>query len=62
MKRGSQNLLDLLEREAASASEERKRQARIRGEEASTKLLLPMILQLMVVLVILIVPAFLNFF
>ena len=62
LKRGSQNLLDLLEREAASASEERKRQARIRGEEASTKLLLPMILQLMVVLVILIVPASLNFF
>lgn len=62
LKRGNQNLLELLEREAASASEERKRQARIRGEEASTKLLLPMIMQLTVVLIILIVPAFLNFF
>lgn len=61
LRKGNQNILELLEREAASAGEERKREARVRGEEASVKLLLPMIMQLMVVLVILMVPAFLRF-
>lgn len=62
LKKGNQGLLDLLERESASASEERKRLARIRGEEAATQLLLPMMLQLIVVLIFLMVPAFLSFF
>lgn len=61
LRKGNQNILELLEREAASAGEERKREARVRGEEASVKLLLPMMLQLIVVLVILMVPAFLSF-
>lgn len=61
LRKGNKNILELLEREAASAGEERKREARVRGEEASVKLLLPMIMQLMVVLVILMVPAFLSF-
>lgn len=61
LRKGNQNILELLEREAASAGEERKREARVRGEEASVKLLLPMIMQLMVVLVILMVPALLSF-
>lgn len=61
LRKGNQTILELLEREAASAGEERKREARVRGEEASVKLLLPMIMQLMVVLVILMVPAFLSF-
>lgn len=61
LRKGNQNILELLEREAASAGEERKREARVGGEEASVKLLLPMIMQLMVVLVILMVPAFLSF-
>lgn len=51
LRKGNQNILELLEREAASAGEERKREARVRGEEASVKLLLPMIMQLMVVLI-----------
>ena len=62
LKKGNQSILELLEREAVSAGEDRLRRARIQGEEASTKLLLPMILQLIVVLIILMVPAFLNFF
>jgi len=61
LRKGNQNILELLEREAASAGEERKREARVRGEEASVKLLLPMIMQLMVVLVILMIPACLSF-
>ena len=62
LKKGNQSILELLEREAVSAGEERLRRARIQGEEASAKLLLPMILQLLVVFIILMVPAFINFF
>ena len=38
LRKGNQNILELLEREAASAGEERKREARVRGEAASGKL------------------------
>ena len=61
LKKGNQNLLELLEREEAAAEDERKRSAKVRGEEASTKLLLPMVLQLIVVLMILMIPAFFSF-
>lgn len=50
-----------MEREEAVAEDERKRSAKVRGEEASTKLLLPMVLQLIVVLMILMIPAFFSF-
>lgn len=62
LKKGNQNLLELLEREEAVAENERKRSAKVRGEEASTKLLLPMMLQLIVVLMVLMIPAFFSFF
>lgn len=62
LKKGNKNLLELLEREEAVAEDERKRSAKVRGEEASTKLLFPMVLQLIVVLMILIIPAFFSFF
>lgn len=61
LRKGNQSILELLEREAVSAGDERRRRAKVRGDEASTKLLLPMILQLIVVLIILMVPAFLSF-
>lgn len=61
LKKGNKNLLELLEREEAVAEDERKRSAKVRGEEASTKLLLPMVLQLIVVLMILMIPAFFSF-
>lgn len=61
LKKGNQNLLELLEREEAVSEDERKRSAKVRGEEASTKLLLPMVLQLIVVLMILMIPAFFSF-
>ena len=51
-----------LEREAESAFEERKRNARVQGEEAATKLLIPMALMLLIVLVLLIVPACMSFY
>ena len=62
LKKGSSELLKVLKEEADQAFEERKRQARILGEEAGTKLLFPMLLMLLVVLVILVVPAFLGIY
>lgn len=62
LKKGSQGVLLLLEREAAAAMEERKRKAKIQGDQASTKLLAPMFIQLAIVLALLMVPAFLSFY
>ncbi len=61
LKKGSSDLLRLLEEEVRDAFEERKSLARRLGEEAGTKLLLPMGLMLLIVMVIVIVPAFLSF-
>lgn len=61
LKKGSKGIIELLEREAQTAFQERKRRARIMGDKAGTKLILPMIMMLAVVLVILIVPAYLSF-
>ena len=61
LRKGSRELTGILEREAAEAFEERKKQARILGEQAGTKLMFPMLLMLGVVLVILMVPAYLSF-
>ena len=61
LRKGSRELNCILEREASEAFEERKKQARILGEQAGTKLMFPMLLMLGVVLVILMVPAYLSF-
>ena len=58
LKKGSKGLLELFSREAAEANELRKNHIRKKGEEAGTKLLIPMIMMLGVVLVIVMVPAF----
>lgn len=59
---GTKNLFEILKEEASSAFVERKNTAKKIGEEAGTKLLLPMSLMLIVVLVIVIVPAlFMSF-
>lgn len=60
--KGGSEMAAILGREAEEAYEERKKRARILGEEAGTKLLLPMLLMLVIVMVILMVPAFLAFF
>ena len=44
-----------------NAFEQRKNLARRQGEQASTKLLLPLLLMLMIVMVMVSVPAFLAF-
>ncbi|MCR5666694.1 MAG: type II secretion system F family protein [Eubacterium sp.] len=56
MKKGSRKLRELLDGEAILALEEQKALARKRGEEVSTKLLLPMMLLLAIVMVILMFP------
>lgn len=61
LRKGSMGLTKLLEREVAEAFELRKNHARKAGEEAGTKLLLPMVFMLCIVMVIVLVPAFLSF-
>lgn len=61
LQKGSQGLTEVLRKEAEDAMDGRRQLARKLGEEAGTKLLLPMILMLMVVLVILMVPAVMAF-
>ena len=60
LKKGSKGLTELLKMESMQAFENRKAIARKRGEEASTKLLLPMFGMLAVVMIMVIVPAFLS--
>ena len=60
-KNGSRNLRERLRLEMAEAFEERKHQARRLGEEAGTKLLVPLFLLLAVVMVMIAVPAWLAF-
>nr|MCR5777025.1 secretion protein F [Lachnospiraceae bacterium] len=61
LKKGSSALLSIMEYEARDAFEDRKAEARKLGEEAGTKLLLPMGMMLMVVMIIVIVPSVLSF-
>ena len=61
VKKGNRGLGETLKQEAAYAMSEKKNGARRLGEEASTKLLLPMGLMLVVVLVIIMVPAMFSF-
>lgn len=57
LRKGSQGLTALLQGEVREAMEQRREQAACMGEEASTKLLLPMILMLVVVMILILVPA-----
>ena len=58
---GSKGLCALLEKEAQSALEERRVFARTLGEEAATKMLLPLVMMLGIVIAIIMVPAMLSF-
>ena len=53
-------MADELADEARTAYQEQKRTVQERGEQAQTKLLLPMMLLLMIVLIMVMVPAFLS--
>jgi len=58
LKRGTADLAAVLEEERIQAERERREQIMKQGEEAGTKLLLPMGIMLLVVIAILMVPAF----
>lgn len=61
MKKGNSELLKQLQLESQDAFTKRKQDARKLGEEAGTKLLLPMMGMLLVVMVVITLPAFLSF-
>lgn len=61
LKKGNKDMVDLLKREALEAIHERKETVKRLGEEASTKLLGPMLLMLFIVLIIIMIPAFISF-
>lgn len=58
VKRGNSALLERLREEADKAGEEKLMESRRLGEEAGTKLLIPMVMMLAVVMVMIMVPAF----
>lgn len=60
LKKGTKGLSSLLNQEADQAFEERKSLARQLGEEAGTKMLIPMFLMLAVVLIMIVIPAFFS--
>lgn len=61
IRKGSNDLLSVLRQEADSAFAERKNLAKKLGEEAGTKLLLPMMMMLCIVMVIIMIPAYFSF-
>ena len=62
LQKGSRRMSDMLEAESMEAWDERKRKARVLGEAAATKLLGPMMMMLVVVMAIIMIPAFLSFY
>lgn len=61
-KAGNRKLTRQLLEEADRVFAERKNMARKLGEEAGTKMLLPMMMMLMIVMAVIIIPAFLSFY
>lgn len=60
LKKGSADLLNILEYEAVDVLKERRENAKILGEQAGTKLLMPMMLMMVEVFAIIIIAAFQN--
>lgn len=61
IRKGSNDLMQMLRLEADNAFAERKNLAKKLGEEAGTKLLLPMMMMLCIVMVIIMIPAYFSF-
>lgn len=60
LRKGNSDLLSKLRQEAETAFEERKNSAKKAGEEAGTKLLLPMMMMLCIVMVLIMIPAYFS--
>ena len=61
LRKGNSELLKVLQEESKRAFDERMDRVRKAGEEAGTKLLLPMIIMLVIVMVIIMIPAYMAF-
>lgn len=61
LRQGNDKLLSMLSAEAETALEERKSRAKRQGEEAGTKLLLPMMMMLVMVMLLILLPVFSGF-
>ncbi|WP_026517795.1 type II secretion system F family protein [Butyrivibrio sp. MC2021] len=61
LKKGNSELLTLLRSEAEKAFSDRLDLVRKEGEEAGTRLLMPMVLMLLIVMVIIMIPAYMAF-
>lgn len=61
LRKGNEGLSRALEDEVRLSYEERKNDARRLGEEATTKLIFPMILELGVVMILIMIPAYMSF-
>ncbi len=61
LKKGNSEMMALLREESDKATAERMSYARKLGEEAGTKLLVPMVMMLLIVMVVIMVPAYLSF-
>ncbi len=62
LQKGSRYMGEMLEKESVEAWDDRKRKAKVLGEAATTKLLVPMVLMLGVVMAIVMLPACLSFY
>ncbi|MGN0346219.1 MAG: type II secretion system F family protein [Lachnospiraceae bacterium] len=60
LKKGGRGFIDTLNQEAFEALEDRKNEAQKLGEQAGTKLLVPMFMMLLIVMVMIMVPAFMG--
>ncbi|MCL2050571.1 MAG: type II secretion system F family protein [Lachnospiraceae bacterium] len=61
LEKGNKNLLAVLREETELVLLDRRKAARVIGEEMGTKLLLPMMMMLLVVMIMIMVPAFMMF-
>ena len=59
--KGGSDLCQHLEKEASKAYEQRIMDAKKKGEEASTKMLVPLMLMMVLVMAIVIMPAIIEF-
>ncbi|MCR5671905.1 MAG: type II secretion system F family protein [Butyrivibrio sp.] len=61
LRKGNSALLSLLQEESEKSLEDRMDKVRKAGEEAGTKLLMPMVIMLVIVMVVIMIPAYMAF-
>ena len=59
---GAQGLAGVLEEEATKVRDEKRRQSKVKGEQVSTALIAPMMLQLGIIIALIMIPAFTNMY